>query len=122
MGGDPIVETPAQHRYGGRDGAGLRGSASRIEKSVYNLDMALSIKDPEADRLARELAARTGETLTEAVVVALRERLARESGRTRTVPMRDELAAIRRRCAALPVVDNRSADEILGYDDRGLPE
>jgi hypothetical protein len=32
--------------------------------------MALSIKDPEADRLARELAARTGETLTEAIVVA----------------------------------------------------
>lgn len=85
--------------------------------------MALSIKDPpEADRLARELAARTGESLTEAVLVALRERLARETGgRTRSIPLREELAAIRRRCAALPVVDNRSADEILGYDDRGLP-
>jgi antitoxin VapB len=83
--------------------------------------VALSIKDPEADRLARELAARTGETLTEAVVVALRERLARETGRARTVPMREELATIRRRCAALPVLDNRAADEILGYDDRGLP-
>lgn len=89
--------------------------------SVYNLDMALSIKDPEADRLARELAARTGESLTEAVLVALRERLARETGRTRSIPLREELAAIRRRCAALPVVDNRSADEILGYDGRGLP-
>ncbi|HTY30130.1 type II toxin-antitoxin system VapB family antitoxin [Mycobacterium sp.] len=83
--------------------------------------MALSIKDPEADRLARELAARTGETLTEAVVVALRERLARETGRTRAIPLREELAAIRRRCAALPVLDTRSADEILGYDERGLP-
>lgn len=83
--------------------------------------MALSIKDPEADRLARELAARTGETLTEAVVVALRERLARETGRTRSIPLRDELAAIRRRCAALPVLDTRAADEILGYDERGLP-
>jgi antitoxin VapB len=83
--------------------------------------MALSIKDPEADRLARELAARTGETLTEAVVVALRERLAREAGRVRSVPLREELAAIRRRCAALPVVDDRSADAILGYDGRGLP-
>lgn len=39
--------------------------------------MALSLKDPEADRLAREVAARTGETLTTAVVVALKERLAR---------------------------------------------
>ncbi|AHJ41299.1 putative antitoxin [Mycobacterium tuberculosis HKBS1] len=45
--------------------------------------MALSIKHPEADRLARALAARTGETLTEAVVTALRERLARETGRAR---------------------------------------
>ena len=83
--------------------------------------MALSIKDPEADRLARELAARTGETLTEAIVVALRERLARETGRGGAIPLRDELAAIRRRCAALPVLDPRSPDVILGYDQHGLP-
>ena len=83
--------------------------------------MALSIKDPEADRLARELAARTGETLTEAIVVALRERLARETGRTQAVPLSEDLAAIRRRCAALPVLDTRTGDEILGYGDNGLP-
>ncbi|HEY1974174.1 MAG TPA: type II toxin-antitoxin system VapB family antitoxin [Pseudonocardia sp.] len=83
--------------------------------------MALSIKDPEADRLARELAARTGETLTEAVIVALRERLARQQGRTRAVPLQEELAAIRRRCAALPVLDDRTPDAILGYDNHGLP-
>ncbi|MCC7267340.1 MAG: type II toxin-antitoxin system VapB family antitoxin [Caulobacteraceae bacterium] len=40
--------------------------------------MALSIKTAEADRLARELSRVTGETMTEAVTVALRERLARE--------------------------------------------
>ncbi|WP_433635324.1 type II toxin-antitoxin system VapB family antitoxin [Nocardia sp. CA-120079] len=68
-----------------------------------------------------ELAAQTGETLTEAVVVALRERLARETGRARTVPLRNELAAIRRRCAALPVIDTHSPDEIIGYDEHGLP-
>lgn len=83
--------------------------------------MALSIKHPEADRLARELAARTGETLTEAVVVALRERLARTSGRNSAGSVREELAAIRRRCAALPVLDRRTPEEILGYDERGLP-
>ena len=83
--------------------------------------MALSIKDPEADRLARELAARTGETLTEAIVVALRERLARETGRTRAVSLTEELAAIRRRCAALPVMDARPSDAIIGYDQHGLP-
>ena len=83
--------------------------------------MALSIKHPEADRLARELAEQTGETLTDAVVIALRERLARETGRARSVPVRAELAAIRRRCAALPIIDGRSADKIIGYDDHGLP-
>ncbi len=83
--------------------------------------MALSIKDPEADRLARELAARTGETLTEAVVVALRERLAREAGRTRTTSLCEELATIRRRCADLPVLDARAGDEVIGYDQHGLP-
>lgn len=83
--------------------------------------MALSIKDPEADRLARELAARTGETLTEAIVVALRERLARESGRSRGVPLSEELAAIRLRCAALPILDASAPDVIIGYDEHGLP-
>lgn len=83
--------------------------------------MALSIKDPEADRLARELAARTGESLTQAIVVALRERLARETGRGGAVPLSEELAAIRRRCAALPVIDIRFPDAIVGYDEHGLP-
>jgi antitoxin VapB len=83
--------------------------------------MALSIKDPEADRLARELAARTGESLTKVVVIALRERLARETGRASVTPLSNELAAIRRRCAALPVIDSRPAEQILGYDEHGLP-
>ena len=83
--------------------------------------MALSIKHPEADRLARELAAHTGESLTEAVLYALRERLRRERGRTQAPDLKRELEAIRRRCAALPVLDPRSPDEILGYDENGLP-
>ena len=83
--------------------------------------MALSVKDPEADRLAREVAARTGETLTTAVVVALRERLARLRGRPRRRRLRDELRDIAQRCARLPTLDDRSAEEILDYDQRGLP-
>jgi antitoxin VapB len=83
--------------------------------------MALSIKHPEADRLARELAATTGESLTDAIINALRERLRRERGRVRSKRLREELRAIRRRCAALPVLDNRRADEILGYDEHGVP-
>ena len=70
--------------------------------------MALSLKDPEADRLAREVAARTGETLTTAVVVALRERLARLRGRSKRRRLRDELREIAQRCARLPTLDDRS--------------
>jgi antitoxin VapB len=83
--------------------------------------MAISLKDLEADRLAREVAERTGETLTTAIVVALRERLARLRGRPRRGRLRDELKAIGERCAGLPTLDERTADEILGYDERGLP-
>ena len=83
--------------------------------------MAISLKDPEADRLVREVAGRTGETLTTAVIVALRERLARLRGRRRRRPLRDELRDIARRCASLPTLDDRPADQILGYDDQGLP-
>jgi antitoxin VapB len=83
--------------------------------------VALSLKDPEADRLAREVVARTGETLTTAVIVALRERLARLKGRRRRRALRDELREIGERCAALPTIDDRTADDILGYDDLGVP-
>ena len=83
--------------------------------------MALSIKHPEADRLARELAERTGESLTDAIINALRERLRRVEGRVRVPRVRDEIRAIRERCHALPVLDRRSADEILGYDEHGVP-
>jgi antitoxin VapB len=83
--------------------------------------MALSIKNPEADRLARELAELTGEGLTEAVINALKERLRRERGRAYPVALREELAHIRERCSRLPVQDDRPADEIIGYDDKGVP-
>ena len=83
--------------------------------------MALSIKNREADRLARELAETTGESLTEAVIRALRERLRRERGRVRGPRLKDELRAIRERCADLPVLDERAPDDVIGYDDSGLP-
>ncbi len=83
--------------------------------------MSLNIKHPEADRLARELAQKTGESITEAVIKALRERLAREEGRSFLPGLKDQLLAIGRRCAALPDLDTRTADEIIGYDEHGLP-
>ena len=82
--------------------------------------MALSIKSDEADRLARDLAAETGETLTEAVVIALRERLDRERAR-HGASMRMRLARLAADVAALPVADGRTPEDIIGYDDAGLP-
>ena len=87
---------------------------------IYTSAMALSIKSDEADRLARELASETGETLTEAVVKALRERLDREHAR-RSASMRLQLARLAADVAALPVADGRAPEDILGYDDSGLP-
>jgi len=81
--------------------------------------MVLSIKDQEADRLARELAEATGETITEAVKTALRERLARARRRPRR-SLIEELTRISDHCASLPVLDPRKADEILGYNERGV--
>ena len=84
--------------------------------------MPLSIKDPDADRLARALAQRTGETLTEAVINALRERLERELRKDQSIEnLIEDVMEIGRRCAALPLLDPRGPDEILGYDKNGLP-
>lgn len=82
--------------------------------------MALSIKDPETDRLARALAETTGESLTEAIRAALRERLERETHRSRR-GVGVEVRRIQERLARLAVLDPRSSDEIPGYDDHGLP-
>lgn len=84
--------------------------------------MALSIKMPEADRLARRLAETTGETITIAVLVALRERLEREERRKESKrQLISDLMAIAHHCASLPVLDDRTEEEIMGWDENGLP-
>lgn len=81
--------------------------------------MALSLKNPQAERLAREVAKETGETLTTAVIHALEERLVRLKGRRTAPDTLETILAISERCSALPDLDTRSADEILGYDEHG---
>lgn len=81
--------------------------------------MALSIKTTEADRMARELVALTHESITEAVTNALRERL--ERLRQPQVDIVSRLDRLSLEYSRLPVHDSRSADEILGYDEAGLP-
>ena len=83
--------------------------------------MALNIRNAETERLAAELARETGETKTAAVTRALRDRLTRVRRERSQRPLAEELDEIARHCAALPVLDDRSPDEILGYDEHGLP-
>ncbi len=83
--------------------------------------MAFSVKNPEADRLVREVMKITGENLTDAVVHSLQERLERVSGRREPLSVREELIRIAERVQSLPDLDTRSADEIIGYDENGLP-
>ena len=83
--------------------------------------MPINIKDPAAEKFVRELAAAAGESVTTAIRRAAEERLQRvrrqQSGRN----LAAEILEIGRRCAALPDLDARTADEILGYDEYGLP-
>lgn len=83
--------------------------------------MALSLKDPVTDRLARQVAAITGESLTEAVRTALAERLAREQfKRGQPADGLAQLAAIAAEIAAMPDLDTRTPEDIIGYDERGI--
>ena len=97
---------------------GLSLNATTREEA---LPLPLSVNHPEADQLAHALAERTGESVEEAVVKALRERLARTPGSTGCARRRGELWAIGRECAALQDYDLRTADAILGYDEHGIP-
>lgn len=83
--------------------------------------MAMSIKSIEAERLARELAERTGESLTKAIEIALRERLGRLKEQRRNQIALNQIEEILHRVDQLPVLDARTPEEIVGYDENGLP-
>ena len=85
--------------------------------SRYNSGMALSIKSDRADQLARELASLTGESITDTVIISLERRLAEERRRRRRRSA-DDLVE---RFGELPILDPRSADDIISYDEHGLP-
>lgn len=81
--------------------------------------MPLSIRSETVESRARELARRTGRTMTDAIGDALAAQLEAMEGRTSE--LREELLAIARDCAAAPDLDARSAEEILGYGPEGAP-
>ena len=83
--------------------------------------MSLNIKDLATEKFVRELAAITGESVTAAVRRAAEERLQRVRRQQAGRSLAAEMIEIGRRCATLPDLDARTADEILGYDAHGLP-
>lgn len=84
--------------------------------------MALSIKSPEVERKVRKLAATTGESITAVILMAVDEQLKREERKRESKQfLIDDLMAIANHCASLPVLDDRSEDEIMGWDENGLP-
>ena len=85
--------------------------------------MTLSIRNPSVERRAREMAARTGKSITAIVDEALREYAARRPADDKTRRFR-ELDALLTEFDARPPVDPRSAKEIMDdlYDENGLPK
>lgn len=84
--------------------------------------MPLSIRNSEVERLARTLSRLTGEGLTQTILQALRERHQRIRAARQQEKLLEDLTAIARRAAALPELDRRTPDEIIGYDEHGLPK
>lgn len=84
--------------------------------------MALSIKDPETDALVRELARVRGTSYTRAIRLAVENELAREPKPKRSFEeVWAEVKKIQEEAAALPLLDDRTPDEIIGYDENGVP-
>ena len=83
--------------------------------------MPLSIKNETAERLARQVASETGESITEAIQKSLEERWERLKARRSSRVLAQQIQDLLRRVDALPTLDDRPAEEILGYDEHGLP-
>lgn len=83
--------------------------------------MALNIKDPEVDRLARELATATGESITDSARKAFAERLERVRAQHGAADAMDELLAISARGRQRSVMGNGSQKTTVTYDEHGLP-
>lgn len=84
--------------------------------------MALNIKDSATDELARRLAATTGESITVAVRVSMEERLARIERSHRMDARRTRLSHYIERARERGLRDELPVDEIVGYDEDGLPQ
>ena len=83
--------------------------------------MPLSIRNPRAEQLAREVAAKSGENITQAIIHALEDRLDHLRKRRESLDIKEKIIKISMRCSTLPELDPRTADEILDYNHTGIP-
>jgi antitoxin VapB len=83
--------------------------------------MALHINNPETERNVRALAAATGEPIAEAVNKAALERMKSLRARKHDPKRMEAVRALLARVDALPRLDPRTPEEIIGYDENGLP-
>jgi antitoxin VapB len=89
----------------------------RTQEAAGKSRRTLYVKNPAAHRLAEQVSKRLGVTLTDAVISALEDKLQRTAR-----PLdRAKIDALCARMDALPDIDTRTPDEILGYDEFGIP-
>lgn len=100
---------------------GDRHMIHRAKNATHGESVALNIRNRQVEELAAALAALAGETKTEAVKRAVQERLDRLRRSGRKQRLVEEINEIAQHCSSLAVIDARSPDEILGYDEHGLP-
>ena len=84
--------------------------------------MALSIRNPRAEKLAREIVAMSGGNITQVIIKALEDQLERLQGRRTYTDIVKEIMTISNRCSSIPDIDERSPDEILSYNKIGVSE
>ncbi len=107
----------------------LRGFIDNVSLSVYTFGkciygkeqlMALSIRNPQAEKLAKEIIAIDGGNVTQVIINALQDKLDRLRGRTAHTDIAKEIMDISSRCSSIPDIDKRDPDEILGYNSNGI--
>ena len=82
--------------------------------------MALSIRNPYAELLARQVSSITKESITQTIIKALENRLESLKGKKTIVDVEQQILSISQRCNALPNLDKRTDEEILGYNENGV--
>jgi antitoxin VapB len=116
---DIDIESIQEYRIHPRDM--LCCSVQRRTSDRGRIHMPISIKNAETEELARELAKETGETITEVIKKSLQDRLQRVRGRRHAKGLPEQVEDILQRMDALPTLDERAEEEILGYDQDGIP-